>query len=327
MKISIMVDDVKDGIDDARAKVVKAVDGAEISERVSDLGDAAVGKAKELEDAALETAHDVAVKMDEMKRQWDLKRLKPIFTRDLNGMQYSRLVRIVERDKKFDIEVCRGSIGYWATCKGERWMNIFKDSVNKFGLNFYPYEDVNFYYVDPTNKDNYIVLDEYFDRLKQARVNELQKIAQDLGAKKFRVTYMREKSSLIKKKWNGKADGKAKDGDGTVSAEVDKLAKQYDKVEIEAENSFPGHEPVEPHVRYLKYDQNVQTLIDMRMDTKGPINHQTLSIKLSSTSGLKEKDAAKLDMILKSLKMAGNTTVLSEVQNEEKSILYYEVDF
>ena len=171
------------------------------------------------------------------------------------------------------------------------------------------------------------MLDEYFDRLKQARVNELQKIAQDLGAKKFRVTYMREKSSLIKKKWNGKADGKAKDGDGTVSVDVDKLSKQYDKVEIEAENSFPGHEPAEPHVRYLKYDQNVQNLIDMRMDTKGPINHQTLSIKLSSTLGLKENDAAKLDMILKSLKMAGNTTVLSEVQNEEKSILYYEVNF
>lgn len=107
MKISKMVDDVKDGIDDARVKVVKAVDDAEISERVSDLSD-----------AVSETVHDVAVKMDEMKRQWDLKRLKPIFTRDLNGMQYSRLVRIVERDKKFDIEVCRGSIGYWATCKG-----------------------------------------------------------------------------------------------------------------------------------------------------------------------------------------------------------------
>lgn len=323
MKISKMIDDVKDGIDEARVKVVKAVDDAELDRRAKELGDVAAGKAKELGDTASEKAHDVAVKMDEMKRQWDLKRLKPIFSEDLNGMQYSRLVRIVERDKKFDIEVCRGSIGYWAICKGERWVNIFKDSVNKFGLNFNPYEEVNFYYVDPTDKDNYIVLDEYFDRLKQARVNELQKIAQDLGTKKFRVTYMREKSSLIKKKWNGKA----KDGDGTVSVDVDKLSKQYDKVEIEAENSFPGHEPAEPHVRYLKYDQNVQNLIDMRMDTKGPINHQTLSIKLSSTSGLKENDAAKLDMILKSLKMAGNTTVLSEVQNEEKSILYYEVDF
>ena len=327
MKISKMIDDVKDSINDTKSKVVKAVDDAELDKRAKELSDAAGDKAKELGDAASETAHDVAIKMDEWKRQWNLKRLKPIFSEDLNGMQYSRLVRIVERDKKFDIEVCRGSIGYWATCKGERWVNIFKDSVNKFGLNFYPYEDVDFYYVDPTNMNNYIVLDEYFDRLKQARVNELQKIAQDLGAKKFRITYMREKSSLIKKKWNGKADGKTKDVDGTASIDVDKLSKQYDKVEIEAENSFPGHEPVEPRVRYLKYDQNVQNLIEMRMDTKGPINHQTLSIKLSSTSGLKEKDAAKLDMILKSLKMDGNTTVLSEVQNEEKSILYYEVDF
>lgn len=327
MKISKMIDDVKDSINDTKLKVVKAVDDAELDKRAKELSDAAGDKAKELGDAASETAHDVAIKMDEWKRQWDLKRLKPIFSEDLNGMQYSRLVRIVERDKKFDIEVCRGSIGYWATCKGERWVNIFKDSVNKFGLNFYLYEDVDFYYVDPTNMNNYIVLDEYFDRLKQARVNELQKIAQDLGAKKFRITYMREKSSLIKKKWNGKADGKTKDVDGTASIDVDKLSKQYDKVEIEAENSFPGHEPVEPRVRYLKYDQNVQNLIEMRMDTKGPINHQTLSIKLSSTSGLKEKDAAKLDMILKSLKMDGNTTVLSEVQNEEKSILYYEVDF
>lgn len=262
MKISKVIDNVKDGIDDAKQKVVDVVDKAELDKHAKELGDVAVGKAKELGDTASEKAHDVAVKMDEMKRQWDLKRLKPIFSEDLNGMQYSRLVRIVERDKKFDIEVCRGSIGYWATCKGERWVNIFKDSVNKFGLNFYPYEEVNFYYVDPTDKDNYIVLDEYFDRLKQARVNELQKIAQDLGAKKFRVTYMREKSSLIKKKWNGKADGKAKDGDGTVSVDVDKLSKQYDKVEIEAENSFPGHDPAEPHVRYLKYDQNVQNLID-----------------------------------------------------------------
>lgn len=120
MKISKMIDDVKDGIDDARVKVVKAVDDAELDKRAKELSDAAAGKAKALGDTASEKAHDVAVKMDEMKRQWDLKRLKPIFSEDLNGMQYSRLVRIVERDKKFDIEVCRGSIGYWATCKGER---------------------------------------------------------------------------------------------------------------------------------------------------------------------------------------------------------------
>lgn len=78
MKISKMIDDVKDGIDEARVKVVKAVDDAELDRRAKELGDVAAGKAKELGDTASEKAHDVAVKMDEMKRQWDLKRLKPI---------------------------------------------------------------------------------------------------------------------------------------------------------------------------------------------------------------------------------------------------------
>lgn len=182
MKISKMIDSVKDGIDEAKLKVVDVVDNAELDKHAKELGDVAVDKAKEFGDVAVGAAQNLAEVINKGKNSWNLKRLKPIFLNDLNGMQCSRLVRIVEREKKFDIDVCEGSIGYWDTCKGERWINIFKDSVSKFGLNFYPDDEVNFYYVDPTNKDNYIVLDEYFDRLKQVRVSELQKIAQDLGA-------------------------------------------------------------------------------------------------------------------------------------------------
>lgn len=42
MKISKMIDGVKDGIDEAREKVVKAVDDAELDKRAKELGD--VGK-------------------------------------------------------------------------------------------------------------------------------------------------------------------------------------------------------------------------------------------------------------------------------------------
>lgn len=305
MKVNKMIDGVKDGID--------VVDKAELDKH-----------AKELVDAAVVAAQSLAEVINNGKDSWNLKRLKPIFINDLNGMIFSRLVRIVEREKKFDIDVCKGSIGYWDTCKGERWMNIFKDSVNKFGLDFYPNDEVNFYYVDPTNKDSYIVLDEYFDRLKQVRVSELQKIAQDLGAKYFRVTYIKERTTLSKKAANGKGSIHKK---GNGSAQMNATEQKYDRMDIAAEMSFPGHEPVMPHVRYLKYDPNIENLIKMRMDPKGPLNHQTLNIKLSSSSGLKETDAVKIDMILKSLKMAGNTTVSSEVQNEAKSILEYEINF
>ena len=313
MKISKMIDDVKDGIDEAKLKVIDVVDKAELDKH-----------AKEFSDATVDVAQNLAKTIEEGKRQWDLKRLKPIFLQDLNGMRYSRLIRIVEREKKFDIEVCKGSIGYWATCKGERWMNIFKDSVDKFGLNLYPNDEVNFYYVDPTNKDSYIVLDEYFDRLKQARVSELQKIAQDLGAKYFRVTYMKEKTTLSKKSTDGKGSIHKK---GNGSVQVNATEQKYDRMDIAAEMSFPGHEPVMPHVRYLKYDPNIQNLIAMRMNPNGTVNRQTLNIKFSSSSGLKGNDAVKVDMILKSLKMAGNTTVSSEAQNETKSILEYEIIF
>lgn len=313
MKVNKMIDGVKDGIDDAKLKVVDVVDKAELDKH-----------AKELVDAAVVAAQSLAEVINNGKNSWNLKRLKPIFINDLNGMIFSRLVRIVEREKKFDIDVCKGSIGYWDTCKGERWMNIFKDSVSKFGLDFYPNDEVNFYYVDPTNKDSYIVLDEYFDRLKQVRVSELQKIAQDLGAKYFRVTYIKERTTLSKKAANGKGSIHKK---GNGSAQMNATEQKYDRMDIAAEMSFPGHEPVMPHVRYLKYDPNIENLIKMRMDPKGPLNHQKLNIKLSSSSGLKETDAVKIDMILKSLKMVGNTTVSSEVQNEAKSILEYEINF
>lgn len=104
-----MIDGVKDGIDDARVKVVKAVTDAELDKHAKELGDAAVGAAQSLAEV-----------ISNGKNNWNLKRLKPIFLNDLNGMQCSRLVRIVEREKKFDIDVCEGSIGYWDTCKGEK---------------------------------------------------------------------------------------------------------------------------------------------------------------------------------------------------------------
>lgn len=313
MKINELVHGVKDGIDDARVKVVDAVDKAELDKHV-----------KEISDAAGDIAQNLAKTIEEGKRQWDLNRLKPIFLQDLNGVRYSRLIRIIEREKKFDIEACKGSIGYWATCKGERWMNIFKDSVDKFGLNFYPNDEVNFYYMDPTDNNSYIVLDEYFDRLKQVRVSELQKIAQDLGAKYFRVTYMKERTTLSKKSANGKGSI-LKNKIGSVQA--NETEENYDRMDVTAEMSFPGHESVMPRVRYLKHDPIIQNLIEMRMDPKGPVGHYTYNIKLSNSSGLKKTEAVKIDMILKSLKMAGNTTVSSEVQNEEKSILEYEINF
>ena len=256
---------------------------------------------------------------DEKARQMERKTLLPIVLEDLNDYPMPKLIRITERDKKYsESEVCKGSIGFWSDFKEMRLMNIFRDSVNVYGISFYPNYDSEFYYVNPVDSDNYIVLDEYFDYLKQVRVGELQKIAQDLGAKHFRVTYKEEKTAFSERRTNKKVGIKSV---GDVSAEQKSEENKYSKIECS------GHAPVKPTVKYMKYDPNVQKLIEMRMDEQGPLRRQTLTIKLSNSSGLKESEAVKIDAILKGLKCTGNSIVVNEVRNESRRYLEYEIDF
>ena len=276
-------------------------------------------------DAVKKGAHSLKETVDEKSKQMEIKTLKPFFMEDLNGFSMPRFIRVVERDKKHaESEICKGSIGFWADFNDNRLLNIFRDAMEVYGLSFYPNSEGEFYYVDPINKDNYIALDEYFNYLKQVRISELQKIAQDLGAKYFRVTYKEEKSSFTEKKAGGKIGVKS-----NISAEIEQNCneKNYSKIEIAAEMRCPGHGPVEPQLRYMKYDPTISNLVEMRMNAQGALSHQTLTLKLSNSSGLKESEAAKIDAILKRLKCAGNLTVLSETKNEARRYLEYEIGF
>lgn len=203
-------------------------------------------------------------------------------------------------------------------------MNIFQDSIDDFGLTFCPDCASEFYYVDPSDRNGYIALNEYFSHLKLVRINELQKLAQDLGAKHFKVTYREEKMSLSEKKANTKVNAQNL---ASVDRECNYTDKSFSTVEVAAEMKFPGHEPIHPQLKYLNNDESIKTLVAMRMDEKAPLLHQKFMLKLSNSSGLRESEAAKIDAFLKGIKCAGNVTVVSEVQNESRRYLEYEIDF
>lgn len=264
---------------------------------------------------------------DEKAHQLELKALQPIFLETLNDTDFlmPKFIRIAERDKKHaESEVCRGSIGFLSDQKGLHIVNIFRDSVETFSLSFYPDCDSEFYYVDPSDRDSYIALDEYFNYLKQVRISELQKIAQDLGAKHFRVTYKEEKTSFSGKKVNKKVTAKPI---ASVDVEQNYEDKKYSTVEIAAEMECPGHSPVKPVLKYMKYDPSVKGLVNMRMNEQASLLHQKFELKLSNSSGLKESEAVKIDAVLKGMKCTGNATVVNEAQNESRRYLEYEIDF
>ena len=263
---------------------------------------------------------------DQSRRESERKNLAPIFLDDLDEPEFliSKLIRVAEADKKHaDSEVCQGSIGYLADYKELQIVNIYPENVSAFGLSFYPDLDSEIYYVDPCDRDHYIALDNYFNYLRIVRVNELQKIAQDLGARHFRVTYKEQRMTTDKKKAAVKAT--AKQG-GNVAVDTESVSHEFEKAEIAAEMEFIGHQPTEPQLVYLKKDPNIQNLVAMRL-SDNTITHQKITIALTNSSGMKEKDAVKIDSTLKALKWSASGSITREAQLEARRLLEYEIDF
>ena len=76
-------------------------------------------------------------------------------------------------------------------------LTIYRDKIDAFGLTFYPELDNSVYYIDPCDRDHYILMNDYFSYMKMQRVAELQRIAQSLGATHFRVTV------IVRRRCNG----------------------------------------------------------------------------------------------------------------------------
>ena len=287
----------------------------------------------EAKKAAADALQILKEKTDEQARLRELRALQPIQPDDLTDVDFAmpKLIRIVERDKRHaESALCQGSVGYWSDSKsdGLRIVNIFPECLDSFALSFYPDCDCGFYYVDPSAPGCYIALDEYFKYLQKARINELQKIAQDLGATYFRVTYKEEKATFADRKVD--AHGKTKPlGKKESSADLQQAItqKEYVLTEIKAESHFAGHPPVKPQLKYWQTDDTIRTLIDMRMDATGPLTKQTYMLQMSDSSGLKERDAAKIDAMFAELKITGSATVVNEVKDESRRYLEYVIEF
>jgi hypothetical protein len=124
-----------------------------------------------------------------------------------------------------------------------------------------------------------------------------------------------------------KAKAKLKGAPISADAAHDLASTAVATVEIAAEMDCPGHAPTQPKLFYLQREPSIQTLIALRMDADSPISHQKYTLKLSNSSGIKEKDAIKIDAALKEMKFTGNATVASEAKNEARRFFEYEIDF
>ena len=107
---------------------------------------------------------------------------------------------------------------------------------------------------------------------------------------------------------------------------MDVTTSEASSLEVAAEMQCVGHPPKAPVLNYLRKDPAIQSLIALRMDQASP-HHLKYTLKLSNSSGIKEKDAVKIDAALKALKIAGSASLVSEARSESRRFFEYEIDF
>ncbi len=267
---------------------------------------------------------------EENQRKADLERLKPLFQEDFKEDEFvlPKMIRVAGIDKAHaDSAACKGSVGYRTVMDDMTVVTIFRDFIDNFGLTFYPELENGVFYVDPCDRDHYISLDDYFSFMKMQRVAELQKIAQSLGAKHFRVI-SRERTEAMSSSSVDAATSVKAAGQGVNAAYSHSVSNSsMTSMSIEAEMRFPGHAPIRPDLHYLKKEINVTNLIEMRMDPLSPLEHQHFSIEMINSSGIKVKDAVKIDAMMKAMKVSASTSIVAEAQNEARRMLEYEIEF
>lgn len=82
-----------------------------------------------------------------------------------------------------------------------------------------------------------------------------------------------------------------------------------------------------PTLVYFKRESDIERLVEMRMKPGNPIKSKDYHFQCSSSAGMSEKVAAKLDGILQQLKCSGTATISSEVQRENRTELNYHIEF
>ena len=330
-------DDGNKGIfDKAKEAIIQTVDQnndgqldfKDIAAVTDNVGNAAKKIAEALQVNAVQNKNHLGNVMNRARLERERNALNPVFPEDLVKLDKPKLIRITDIDnKRAKSDICKGSIGYLSEHKGVRVLNAFTNCLDQFGLKFYPNAHGEIYYINPSNKESYIALDEYFLFLKTVRASELQKIAQDLGAKYFKVTIIEEKKSSSSINMKGSEKGILK-GAGKVNSDIDHSQKEkdYSKQEVAAEMHFSGHDPVAPKLQYLQNDPTVKNLIEMRM-SDNKMTKQKIMIRCINSSGINVGEAVKIDAALKVMKCTGNVKLVSEAESEEKRSFEYEIEF
>lgn len=305
-----------------------------VAEKVSEK---AVSAAEEVKSTAIQLKDDAMAKQAERKitaaekkRQDDLIKLSPIFKDDIanNELLTERVIRIVNYDPRLENDVCKGSIGFYEKTDDRKMPTIYSKFVPDLGLSFYPQLSESVFIADPCIAGKYIEIDEYYNYMKQVRVNELTLVAQSLGAKS--VTIELKSTSTSKNLFSKSAQAKAgpildggykQQGNSTNSNSIEIWAHTTFKTAI-----WNGG-PTVPTLLYFRNESDISSLIQMVLVNRSKVAERKYSMKASSSSGMSLNEAMSIAGTLKKIKCSAGANFAKSAENESNAFLDYTIVF
>ncbi|MBQ3276138.1 MAG: hypothetical protein IJH47_03660 [Oscillospiraceae bacterium] len=278
---------------------------------------------------AVKEGHEQAVlKAQEFKRLRELRELRPVFQEDLCAETYAfpPMICIAEPDEKHARSpLCENAVGFLRSEQDLQILQIYPDAADKFGLTFFPATENAAFFVEDSQPNFYVNLDNYFEYQKKARIDELESIAFCLGAKHVEARLIESiRSEELTKAKAGGNGGKAVKAD--VSHET--AQAKASRWEVALSSDFDGSDnPKRPVLHYFQNEASVQNLISMRMDSEHKILSKTYSWDFSHSSKIKEATALKIESALKKMKIGIHTSVVKQARTEERTMLKYTIDF
>ena len=291
--------------------------------------------ARQISDSVREGSGAIRERIDGLRKDTELKTLRPVFREDLKeGTDFylPKLIRVSEADDRHKRSpLCRGSVGHETEKQGLRFLTVYPNTIGAFDLDFYPNAGHELYYSDPFVQGRYLELNNYFNLLRKARVSELERISQSLGATYFKVSLVYSSSQKASSSGGVRvgvglpplpfADLKTDVG---VRSEAD-VRGEADQT-VFSESVFTGHAPVRPELVYFRNDPDIENLIHLRL-SDNPVKHREYHLAVGRSSGLAAKEAQKIKVALLQIGCSVNSDLVKNAENEERLTLYYKVDF
>ena len=302
------------------------------------LSEKAVGVTGSIKNTFNQKKDEFIAKREE-KKAADLEKIRqekrmtitPLFSDEVKD---KRWIRIVDHDVRLDEEWYsdyEGNVGFSELTQGGKVPTLYTRFVDRFGFVFLPYLSESVFIKDPCVPDKYIEIDEYFNYMKQVRVNELTLIAQSLGAKHVEIRLCTDNTESL----SSHMDGNASVGFGAVisaklNAVKNEASKSSSSFELWASTDFDTNsqvtEPVLPEVIYFRNESDIDTLIQMAM-SKNKLTKRTYKMKVSSSSGMSVSEAASISAAVKGVGLKGGATFDRSAKAQRNATLEYTIEF